>query len=177
MTELSTAQRTILTSAAKSPDTEIRQFMQHIKSPVIQDKTITALLRKKLVTVRGNEAVGNHYKFDKDTEFVISQAGLDAINGTQPEEKPEPPTETKKDDNPKPETKQAIIINLLSREEGATLAELIDATGWKPHSVRGHLSNLRKKRGMPIEAFTNSDGKRGYQILAEDQEVTSHEAA
>ena len=178
MTELSTAQRTILTSAAKSPDTEIRQFMQHIKSPVIQDKMITALLRKKLITVCGNEVVGNHYKFDKDTEFVISQAGLDVINDTQPEEKSEAPTETNQAMiSRSAETKQSIIINLLSCEEGATLAELIDATGWKPHSVRGHLSNLRKKRGMPIEVFTNSDGKRGYQILAEDQEVTSHEAA
>ncbi len=170
MTELSTAQRTILTTAAEAPETEIRQFMQHIKSPVIQDKMITALLRKKLVTVRGNEAVGNHYKFDKETEFVISQAGLDVINGKQPEEKPEAPAEVKKDDNPKPETKQAIIINLLSREEGATLAELIDATGWKPHSVRGHLSNLRKKRGLPIETFTTSEGKNGYRILP-DQEA------
>lgn len=72
---------------------------------------------------------------------------------------------------PKRETKQTIIISLLSREEGATLAELIDATGWKPHSVRGHLSNMRKKHGVPVQAFTNSDGKRGYQILPEDQEA------
>jgi hypothetical protein len=77
----------------------------------------------------------------------------------------------------KRETKQSAIIDLLSKPEGITLAQLIDATGWKPHSVRGHLSNLRKKRGMPIEVFTNSDGKRGYQILPEDQEVTSHVAA
>ena len=48
---------------------------------------------------------------------------------------------------PKRETKQAIIINLLKREEGATLHDLIKATEWKPHSVRGHLSNLRKKQG------------------------------
>ncbi len=66
---------------------------------------------------------------------------------------------------PKPETKQSIIVNLLTREEGATLQELIAATEWKPHSVRGHLSNLRKKRGMPIEAFTNTDGNRGYRII------------
>ncbi len=184
MTELTTAQRTILTSAAEAPDTEIRQFMQHIKSPAIQDKMITALLRKKLITVRGTESVGNNYKFDKATELVISQTGLQAINGMEAE--PETPCNTAQHDvtpcnaekqnvtpsnEPKRETKQTIIINLLSREEGATIAELIDATGWKPHSVRGHLSNMRKKHGVPVQAFTNSDGKRGYQILPGDQEA------
>lgn len=168
MTELSTAQRTILTSAAKSPDTEIRQFMQHIKSPVIQDKMITALLRKKLITVQGAESVGNHYKFDKNTKFVISQEGLNVINGSAEDASETPCNKEKQEatpsDNPKRETKQSVIINLLSREEGTTLAELIDATGWKPHSVRGHLSNLRKKRGLPIETFTTGEGKHGYRI-------------
>jgi hypothetical protein len=174
MTELSTAQRTILTSAAKSPDTEIRQFMQHIKSPAIQDKMITALLRKKMLTVQGAEAVGNHYKFDKNTKFVISQEGLNVINGSA-EGAPVTPCNTEKHDvtpsnEPKRETKQSVIINLLSREEGTTLTELIDATGWKPHSVRGHLSNLRKKRGLPIETFTTGEGKHGYRLLP-DQEA------
>lgn len=132
---------------------------------------ITALLRKSLITVCGVDSVRNNYKFDEDTEVVISQAGSGIINGMQPEEKPEAPAETEKDDNPEPETRQAIIINLLSREEGATMAELIDATGWKPRPVRGHLSSMRKKKGIPVRSFTNSDGKHGYQILAEDQEA------
>lgn len=65
----------------------------------------------------------------------------------------------------KPATKQAAIMQLLTREEGATLQQLIAATEWKSHSVRGHLSNLRKKRGMPIESFTNKDGQKGYRII------------
>lgn len=68
-------------------------------------------------------------------------------------------------DEPKRETKQSIIIELLSREDGTTLAELIKATEWKPHSVRGHLSNLRKKRGLPIETFTTDEGVRGYRLI------------
>ena len=66
---------------------------------------------------------------------------------------------------PKRETKQSIIIDLLSREDGTTLSELIEATEWKPHSVRGHLSNLRKKRCLPIETFTTSEGVRGYRLI------------
>jgi len=175
MIELTAAQRTILTTATESPDTEIRQFMQHIKSPAIQDKMLTALLRKRLITVRGSESVSSKYKFDKSTEFVISQTGLHAINDTPPEAEPVTPCNTKKQDvtpsnEPKRETKQSIIISLLTREEGATLQELIAATEWKPHSVRGHLSNLRKKRGLPIETFTTGEGKHGYRLLP-DQEA------
>ena len=66
---------------------------------------------------------------------------------------------------PKRETKQAIIINLLKREEGATLQELIKATEWKPHSVRGHLSNLRKKQGLDIQLSFTEDGTRSYRIV------------
>ena len=66
---------------------------------------------------------------------------------------------------PKRETKQSIIINLLSQPDGTTLTDIIAATEWKPHSVRGHLSNLRKKRGLPIETFTTKEGVRGYRIV------------
>ena len=66
---------------------------------------------------------------------------------------------------PKPAvTKQAQMIALLSREEGSTLAELQEVTGWQPHSVRGHLSNMRKKRQIDIQVSLNSEGKRVYQI-------------
>ena len=68
-------------------------------------------------------------------------------------------------DEPKRETKQSKIIALLEREDGATIAELMTATEWQSHSVRGHLSNLRKKCQLPIETFTKKEGKRGYRIV------------
>jgi len=45
----------------------------------------------------------------------------------------------------KPVTKQALIIDLMKREQGATLAELVTATGWLPHTTRAALTGLRKK--------------------------------
>ena len=53
---------------------------------------------------------------------------------------------------PKPETgaKTTTVIALLEREQGATLAELIAATGWLPHTTRAALTGLRKK-GHVIE--------------------------
>lgn len=52
-------------------------------------------------------------------------------------------------------TKSAIILALLKREQGSTLAELIEATAWQPHTARAMLSGLRKK------GHTIVRGKRG----------------
>lgn len=45
---------------------------------------------------------------------------------------------------PRP-TKAALALALLRRDQGATLAELVDATGWLPHTTRAALTGLRKK--------------------------------
>jgi hypothetical protein len=47
-------------------------------------------------------------------------------------------------------SKQTLIKDLLAREEGATLDEMIAATGWLPHTTRAALTNLRKK-GIAID--------------------------
>ena len=50
-------------------------------------------------------------------------------------------------------TKQAQIIALLQRPEGASIGEIVEATGWLPHSARGLISGgLKKKLGLPITA-------------------------
>ena len=64
-----------------------------------------------------------------------------------------------------PKTKHAITIELLSREEGVTIKELMIATGWKNHSVRGHISNLRRKKKLNIKASLQSGGQRSYRII------------
>lgn len=62
-------------------------------------------------------------------------------------------------------TKTAKILGLLKRPEGVTLQELMKATGWQAHSVRGFLSGtLGKKMGTPVESFKNTDGERAYRL-------------
>jgi hypothetical protein len=57
------------------------------------------------------------------------------------------------------------ILDLLKRPGGVTLNELMKATGWQPHSVRGFLSGTLKKRmGTPVESFKSADGIRTYRI-------------
>lgn len=46
---------------------------------------------------------------------------------------------------PRPESKVARIIGLLTRTGGASLDELVAATGWQPHTTRATLTGLRKK--------------------------------
>lgn len=67
----------------------------------------------------------------------------------------------------RPGTKQAAIIALLQRPEGASITEIVEATGWAAHSARGMISGgLKKKLGFEIA--TSSDEQRGriYHIQA-----------
>jgi hypothetical protein len=62
-------------------------------------------------------------------------------------------------------SKSAHVIALLEKSKGATLAELMKATGWQAHSVRGFLSGtLRKKMGLKVESAKRDDGERVYSI-------------
>lgn len=64
----------------------------------------------------------------------------------------------------KPTTKSATVIALLSREQGATLEELMAVTGWQQHSVRAALTGLKKK-GHEI-AKESRDHVTCYRIAA-----------
>ena len=58
-----------------------------------------------------------------------------------------------------------ILISLLKRKSGATLDDIIKATGWQPHSSRAALSGLRKA-GFTIDSESADKGRR-YNIAAE----------
>jgi hypothetical protein len=61
---------------------------------------------------------------------------------------------------PREGTKQATMIAMLERKNGATIAEIVEATGWQPHTVRGAFAGaLKKKRGLNI--VSEKDEKRG----------------
>ncbi len=64
-------------------------------------------------------------------------------------------------------TKAAKILDLLKRPEGATLKDLMKATGWQAHSVRGFLSGtIGKKMGLKVASTKTEDGDRTYSIKA-----------
>ena len=62
-------------------------------------------------------------------------------------------------------SKKAIVLELLRRPDGATLNELMAATLWQAHSLRGFISgSLGKKMGLKVESAKRPDGARAYQI-------------
>ena len=62
-------------------------------------------------------------------------------------------------------TKQSVLIELLSRRDGATIAEAVKATGWQPHSVRGAISGtLKKKLGLAVTSDKIEGRGRVYRI-------------
>ena len=62
-------------------------------------------------------------------------------------------------------SKKAIVLDMLKRPDGATLADIMSATSWQAHSVRGFISgSLGKKMGLTVVSFKRPDGVRAYRI-------------
>ena len=176
MSKISDSQRTILEAASEQPKTDVREFMSHIKSPPIREKVITSMLNNGLVAE------------DKDAEgivYVISEAGYAAIGKTMPDAPEETAAKEEETAASEPEakapakkrepkakreggSKKQTMIDMLSRDEGATIKQLMETIGWQKHSVHGAMANLKKelqeKRGQTINA-TKGDGEdRIYKI-------------
>ena len=93
-------------------------------------------------------------------EQILQAAGLTRI------ETPKATAPKKvKTAKPKRITKQSILINMLQTGSGASIDELTKATGWQPHTVRGAISNvLRKKLGLNVVNEQSFSGKQVYRI-------------
>ncbi|MGR3422059.1 MAG: DUF3489 domain-containing protein [Paracoccus sp. (in: a-proteobacteria)] len=103
------------------------------------------------------------------TTLIATDAGLDAI-GIDPvvvrtmaalrDAKPEAIAAAQR-----PGTKQAQLIAMLERPEGATIAEIAEATGWKHHSIRGAISGtLKNKLGLNVTSEKVKDRARVYSL-------------
>ncbi len=96
-------------------------------------------------------------------EQILQAAGLTRI------ETPKTTVSHKvKEAKPKRITKQSILIDMLQTGSGASIEELTKATGWQPHTVRGAISNvLRKKLGLNVVNEQSYSGKQVYRIYDE----------
>jgi len=75
---------------------------------------------------------------------------LRAALAGRPARPPRDPSEPRK---PRDGTKQQQVLDLLRRQEGATIAQITDATAWQPHTVRGFLAGLKKRQGIAVEVL------------------------
>ena len=173
MTKLSDTQAIILSAAAQRPE--------HIALPLPEGlrggaaaKVIAALLAKGFLQevdadTRKGEPMWRETGDGHGVTLVASDAGLAAI-GIEPEDaNPAPagatdaPTEGPAADTPteakaapkarrlRDGTKQATLIAMLRAPDGATIEEIMAATGWQSHTVRGAMAGaLKKKLGLEV---------------------------
>jgi DNA replication initiation complex subunit (GINS family) len=75
------------------------------------------------------------------------------------------PAAAKEPGTMRPDSKGAQVLGLISRPKGASLAEIMKATDWQAHSVRGFISGaLGKKLGIKVNSAKREDGERIYSI-------------
>ena len=102
-------------------------------------------------------AQGQKAAKDGKTRAAAPKKGAKA--GKKAKAKPAPAKTTSA---PRAESKGAKILELIGRAKGATLAEIMKATDWQAHSVRGFLSTAAKKHSLNIESSKNDAGERLY---------------
>ena len=111
------------------------------------------------------------------SRLMITQAGREAIGvpaastaaPAEHQELPPPPQVSEPPAPQDPKGKLGAVIALLRRPEGATLEEMMSATGWQAHSVRGALSGaIKKGRGLTVLSEKTDTG-RVYRIPAPAQ--------
>jgi hypothetical protein len=168
MPKLNDTQSLLLAHAANSATGSFLPLPDsHIKGGARVTKALTQLLGAGLAEERETSDAPATYRADGDLRFglFITPAGLAAI-GIEPEQAApaatsdvEPPAQP-----PARQTKSALVLGLLQRPEGATLAELIAVTGWLPHTTRAALTGLRKK-GHEI-AKDKRDGVTRYTVAS-----------
>jgi hypothetical protein len=93
---------------------------------------------------------------------AASTKAADSKRTPKDSKKTVPPIAVENARPPQGETKGGKILALIGREQGASLTELREATGWQAHSVRGFLSIAGKKHNLKIASVKNAAGERIY---------------
>ena len=80
---------------------------------------------------------------NRDTDIIAAlEAPMGTLRALLAEKAPRPDNRPRK---PREGTKQQAVLDLLRREQGATITQIVGATAWAQHTVRGFLANLKRK--------------------------------
>ena len=173
MTKLTDTQRVILSAASQRTDRLALPLPKSLKGGAAH-KVVNALVEKGLLKeVKANRKLGDPVWRETDEghgmTLVITDAGFAAIGiEVEPQKtknpKPEPkpvPTERKIREG----TKQAMVIEMLRRPEGASIAEIVEVTAWASHTTRGFMAGaLKKKLGLTLTSEKSDDRGRVYKL-------------
>lgn len=195
MTKLSDTQLVILSAAAQRDDRNVLPLPGSLRGGAAK-KVIGALMKRGLIAekvtdsqTKADAALNRIWRNDEDGNAIllyITDAGLAAI-GVEPEggdsaptgadvaPSAEDPQDAPAEADPAPKartpragTKQATLIAMLRAPDGATILEIMAATGWQSHTVRGAMSGaLKKKLGLEVTSEKVEGRGRAY-MIAED---------
>ncbi len=191
MPKLTDTQLVILSAAAEHGEGAVLPLPKSLKAnKAAIAKSIRSLIKRGLVAEQPaarDEEAWREAKDGSRHKLVITNAGLAAIGADtddRPGSKPAPAKAHPKKRKSRSRrsapgrqakasptgirqgTKQALLIDLLKRKRGATIDDIVDATGWQPHSVRGAISgSLKKKLGLAVTSEKVEGRGRVYRIV------------
>jgi|FEC22Drversion2_1045045.scaffolds.fasta_scaffold00317_31 hypothetical protein len=127
----------------------------------------------KALGIDPTEAAAGEAEKERDT---AEAEGINARLVPDPSREPQPVAETDRGQRPRrraeiegktrTDTKQARLIAMLERPEGATIEEIATALAWQPHTVRGAIAGaLKKKLGLSVASENDDVRGRVYRII------------
>ncbi len=166
MTKLNDARRQLLEAAASNED-------GFIDIPKSAKATARALIKEGLLIATPQDGAEGRCLITTEGRAAVKP---DVAEAKSKQTKPPKSSERKKatQDGPAPEpapapaklNKTELMVQLLTRPQGASIVAMSEATGWLPHSVRGFMAGtLKKKLGMMVTS-EKVDGLRIYRATA-----------
>ena len=153
-TQLTPTQQAILVHAHQHTEGKITWFPDNIKGGARQ-KVLDGLSNRALITKVGSDWFIAAEGYDALGVPRKAPVNAQAIDATIEQAKP----------RTRENSKQAQVIAMLQRPEGATIAQICEATGWQAHTVRGTFAGaFTKKLGLAITSTKVSGGDRIYTI-------------
>ena len=155
--QLTPAQQAILSHAHQHTEGKIAWFPENIKGGARQ-KVIDGLFKRALITYDGKDwfvAAESYEALGVPRKAPVSAQAIDEVIEAATAAKP------RTRDN----SKQAQVIAMLKRPEGATIEQICEATQWQAHTVRGTLAGaFKKKLGLEITSTKEAGGQRVYRV-------------
>ena len=170
--QLSDTQAVILSAACAREDGLVFPVIAKIKGGAVGN-CLKSLLKRGLIEELHANDPDTVWRHDEERGSITLRAtplAYSALGITEEEEVPNTNASTA---DPAPQqprrkgSKQALLIEMLEAPEGATIQQIVDATGWQPHTVRGAIAGaLKKKLGLNVLSEKVEGRGRVYRIEA-----------
>ena len=171
---LSANQSAVLTHAIEHPQGKLDWFPDTIKGGARQ-KVIESLFKRGLVIGHGGDWIVTAEAYDalgrprpdQTAAEAVTPAGKKAARKAKAAPKTEASGEGEQAaPRTRENSKQAQVIAMLKRPEGATIPQICEATGWQAHTVRGTFAGaFKKKLGLTVTSDKAEGGVRVYRIV------------